>query len=140
MREFKCLSVQKKTLSTMPGFEPRSFDCRSIIKFLLYFLAGNLKKFEIKKIYVLGCVFGFIKFFNKKLFFVYSLSFSNKKSNESKHTTKNIIILSMFLSTTILRTNNCAFNLIVYFYLNPDQISEEISKYNIMRSKDILCK
>ena len=28
-KEFKNLSVEKKTLSTALGFEPRSFDCRS---------------------------------------------------------------------------------------------------------------
>ena len=29
-KEFENLSVEKKTLSTALGFEPRSFDCRSI--------------------------------------------------------------------------------------------------------------
>ena len=28
-KEFENLSVEKKTLSTALGFEPRSFDCRS---------------------------------------------------------------------------------------------------------------
>ena len=29
LKEFENISVEKKTLSTALGFEPRSFDCRS---------------------------------------------------------------------------------------------------------------
>ena len=41
LEEFENLSVEKKTLSTALGFEPRSFDCRlffiSILQILLRF-------------------------------------------------------------------------------------------------------
>ena len=30
-KEFENLSVEKKTLSTALGYEPRSFDCRSTV-------------------------------------------------------------------------------------------------------------
>ena len=50
-KEFENLSVEKKTLSTALGFEPRPFDCRSTISLdvdtaLLEILNFNLKKFN----------------------------------------------------------------------------------------------
>ena len=58
-KEFENLSVEKKTPSTVPGFEPGSFDCRSTALIELHvcptkFVSRIKKQFE----YIINRVFG----------------------------------------------------------------------------------